>query len=299
MDGYTRLLSADYFAAPGQSVAVVSMPVQQNVGVHVHEFAELTLITGGSAMHLTGAGRYPVAAGDVYFIPPEHAHGLAEATGLSLVNILFLPELLPPRDEELTRMPGFQALFESEPRYRDAQGFVGHLRLSPTAREHVLAIVRELENEVEAGRPGGRVIVHALLTQIVVSLARCYGGDNVSSDGRRLLAIQKAIRLIEEDKRVGLGLDGLAARVGMSASTFKRTFRSITGMAFTDFRQNTRMARACHLLRNTEKTITEIAMEAGFTDSNYFARQFRLRMGTTPREWRRLEQESPYFTPAW
>ena len=49
------------------------------------------------------------------------------------------------------------------------------------------------------------------------------------------------------------------------------------------------MARACHLMRDTGQTVTEAALTAGFNDSNYFARQFRARMGRTPREWREAQ----------
>ncbi|MEN8255253.1 MAG: AraC family transcriptional regulator [Verrucomicrobiota bacterium] len=40
------------------------------------------------------------------------------------------------------------------------------------------------------------------------------------------------------------------------------------------------------LLRGTDLSITEIAMEFGFGDSNYFARQFRRALGESPRSFR-------------
>jgi len=40
------------------------------------------------------------------------------------------------------------------------------------------------------------------------------------------------------------------------------------------------------LLRSTDLSITEIAMEVGFSDSNYFARQFRRALGESPRSFR-------------
>jgi len=72
----------------------------------------------------------------------------------------------------------------------------------------------------------------------------------------------------------------------MSLSTFKRAFKAVTGTSPIDYLLQTRLARACHLLRDTDKTVTEAALAAGFSDGNYFARQFRARMGCTPREWR-------------
>lgn len=280
-----RLRVADYFHVPELPVVVCSMPNQGALALHRHEFAELTIIAAGTASHVTAEGRYPIAAGDVFFVPPEQPHGFADARGLSLVNVLFLPKSLPDIPEEVTRMPGWQALFESEPRYRDAQGFAGHLRLPPEELERVSTLVRELEGETKTYVPGGTTLVEALFMQVAVRLARSYGA-HVSPAGRRLLAVQKSIRHIEDGHADAIELGTLARKAGMSLSTFKRTFKSVTGTSPIDYLLQTRLARACHLLRDADRTVTEAALAAGFNDSNYFARQFRKRMGRTPREWR-------------
>jgi AraC-like DNA-binding protein len=101
-----------------------------------------------------------------------------------------------------------------------------------------------------------------------------------------LLAVQKTSRHIETHHTEAVGLDTLARKAGMSLSTFKRAFKAVTGTSPIDYLLRVRLARACHLLRDADRTVTEAALAAGFNDSNYFARQFRLRMGKTPREWR-------------
>lgn len=281
-----RLRVADYFYVPELPVAVLSMPEQGVMAVHRHEFSELTLITAGSAAHVTAQGRYPIAAGDVFYIPPEQPHGFADVRGLSLVNVLFLPKRLPEIPDEVRSMPGWRALFESEPKYRDAQGFAGHLRLPPEELERVATLVRELDAETKRYAPGATVLVEALFTQLAVRLARSYGA-HASPAGRRLLAVQKAIRHIEEKHAEAVELNVLAKKAGMSLSTFKRAFKSVTGTSPIEYLLQTRLARACHLLREADTTVTEAALAAGFNDGNYFARQFRARMGCTPGEWRK------------
>ena len=51
-----------------------------------------------------------------------------------------------------------------------------------------------------------------------------------------------------------------------------------------------RMLHACELLRETSAAIGEIADQVGFQDSNYFARQFKQVIGTTPTQYRRRMQ---------
>ncbi|MEO0055853.1 MAG: hypothetical protein RLZZ50_1800, partial [Verrucomicrobiota bacterium] len=91
-----RLRVAEFFHVPELPVAVVLMPAQGAFPLHRHEFAELVIVAGGSASHLTSHGCYPIAAGDVFFIPSDQPHGFAEVHGLSLCNVLFMPSRLSP-----------------------------------------------------------------------------------------------------------------------------------------------------------------------------------------------------------
>ena len=58
------------------------------------------------------------------------------------------------------------------------------------------------------------------------------------------------------------------------------------GQAPIDYLIERRLGAAMRLLRETDRPITDIALETGFSDSNYFARQFRRRTGTTPSAFR-------------
>jgi len=283
-----HLRVADFFHHPQLAVAVWAESSQASFPPHRHEFAELVIVRAGTGSHLTAQGGYPIAAGDVFFIPPEQAHGYADVRGLSLCNVLFLPDRVDAPGEELRALPGYQALFESEPRYRDAQGFAGHLRLPPDELERVSALLRELQEETSRYAPGGATLVEALFRQLLVRLARGYGA-HASPGARRLLAVQRAARHIEANLERAISLAELAREAKMSPTSFKRAFREVTGTSPIDYVLQTRLARACHLLRDPERNVTEAALEAGFNDSNYFARQFRRRMGCTPREWRARE----------
>jgi transcriptional regulator GlxA family with amidase domain len=47
-----------------------------------------------------------------------------------------------------------------------------------------------------------------------------------------------------------------------------------------------RIKRACQLLRQTEKTVSEVAYACGFTDPKYFSRIFKQSIGQAPTEYR-------------
>ena len=72
----------------------------------------------------------------------------------------------------------------------------------------------------------------------------------------------------------------------MSRSNLMRVFRAATGQSPIEYLLRLRIQKAMALLRNTDLTITEIAMEVGFNDSNYFTRQFKRVQGSSPTRFR-------------
>ena len=63
-------------------------------------------------------------------------------------------------------------------------------------------------------------------------------------------------------------------------------FRKINGASLSEFTVNCRMEKVIEELVNTDKTITDIAFSAGFTNINSFNRLFRNRYNMTPKEFR-------------
>jgi len=73
----------------------------------------------------------------------------------------------------------------------------------------------------------------------------------------------------------------------MSESSLLSTFKEATGQSPIDYLIHLRIQRAAELLCRSVQSISEIAFAVGFEDSNYFSRQFRQTMHTSPREYRR------------
>ena len=72
----------------------------------------------------------------------------------------------------------------------------------------------------------------------------------------------------------------------MSRRSFLRAFQAATGTSPLAWLISQRIHRACQVLRHTDRSITEIAFDVGFNDSNYFTRQFRKVTGFSPRAYR-------------
>ena len=78
-----------------------------------------------------------------------------------------------------------------------------------------------------------------------------------------------------------------AARIAhVTPAAFSRYFRREVGKTFTRYVNDVRCSEACLMLRLTGRPVAAVARECGYTTLSHFNRQFRLRHGMTPREFR-------------
>jgi AraC family transcriptional regulator of arabinose operon len=73
-----------------------------------------------------------------------------------------------------------------------------------------------------------------------------------------------------------------AAMSRLSGSHFAALFKSRIGYPALQYQTQLRMARALELLDTTDQSIAAVAAATGYTDSFYFARQFKKVHGVTP-----------------
>jgi len=102
----------------------------------------------------------------------------------------------------------------------------------------------------------------------------------------KLINIERAIDHLQHHFAEDLVLAALAQQVGLSYRNFHRLFQRATGHPPASYLRHLRLTRAAKLLQTTDKSITDIALACGFTDSSYFARSFRQEIGVAPREFR-------------
>ncbi len=87
------------------------------------------------------------------------------------------------------------------------------------------------------------------------------------------------------DKEMGnpdMNVDGIAARMGLERSQFYRKIKALTNFSPVELIRTLRLKHARLLLTTTEKSISEIAYETGFSTPAYFTKCYREAYGETP-----------------
>jgi len=229
---------------------------------------------------------YRLSAGDVFVIPKGRIHEYRETDHLGCYNIYFDNKQLDLKKWDAGLLAGYHALFLIEPVYRKKGNFNSRLRLSQDQLIRVWALIELLDQELEGGHPGFRLMAMARFMEIVCLLSRYYG-ETTEENSRKVLRVAEAISHMEAHFTEQVPIDDLAEMAHMSGRNFHRVFLDATGKTPSAYLIGLRIMKATHQLEFSEKNITEIAFECGFTDSNYFARQFRKLMNESPAGFRR------------
>lgn len=139
----------------------------------------------------------------------------------------------------------------------------------------------------EGGVGNHEMILQSIILEIIYTLAadakRITAHAHTKSNN--YTAIEKSIAYIKENPTENLSLDRLAATAGFSKVYFHNCFKASTGQTLHAYVETQRMKMAANMLVSTNKTLTEIAYECGFSSQSYFSYAFKRKTGLTPREY--------------
>lgn len=102
-------------------------------------------------------------------------------------------------------------------------------------------------------------------------------------------SVQRAIDYMEEHLDEELDLSSIAEEAYMSVAQLYRVFYALTGHPVKDYVRKRRMSVAANHLRNTNRTVEELAWESGFESYHSFAKVFKKIVGMTPAAYRNAD----------
>jgi AraC family transcriptional regulator len=137
---------------------------------------------------------------------------------------------------------------------------------------------------------GESIDVDALAVEVAGALLRALHGRTAPEPAARtadLDRVRAAMAMLDDrcDERWSLGT--VARAVGSSPFHFARLFRRVTGVSPHQYLLDARLRRAAALLLDTDRTVTDIALDVGFDDLSNFVRTFQKRIGRPPGRFRR------------
>lgn len=262
---------------------------------HAHDFCELAVVTGGNGMQSLEGTDFPITAGDVFLLQGRQRHYFHDRDQLELYNVMYNPALLELPENELRRIPGYCAMFLLEPTYRRHHRFASRLHLRRIALAHAQQLVSRMDDEARKKTAGFEAALRALLMELIVFLSRAYT-ESDTTEAHALLRVGKIIGALESDYAAPWTVNDLLSIAHMSRSHFMRVFRRATGQTPIEYLIRLRLQKAMEFLRQSDRSITDIAIDVGFNDSNYFTRQFKAASGLSPTQYRNANRADIWKT---
>jgi two-component system response regulator YesN len=99
--------------------------------------------------------------------------------------------------------------------------------------------------------------------------------------------IAEAMSHIDDNFRQDISLESVAACISISTGHLSRLFKQETGVNFLQYLTKRRLEYAKQIITQTDRSMLEIAIDAGFSEQNYFGKVFKRYTGQTPLEYKR------------
>jgi AraC family transcriptional regulator len=144
-------------------------------------------------------------------------------------------------------------------------------------------LARRLLAEVTAPDECAGIAAEALLLELLVQLARMPWTDTPPREEW----LRRADEIVHDTFRSGTSVSSIAAAVGVHPTTLARAYRRAYGCTVGERARSLRLDHAARGLLDAHRTLSRVAMDAGFYDQSHFTRAFQRQFRMTPLQYRR------------
>lgn len=275
---------------PGDKIPIYIEYVEKGThpenAFHDHDFTEIVVVLSGRAVHVAENSFEPISGGDILVLYPGYRHAYRDTGDLEIVNLTYGALKLPVPFYDARDLPLFSCFFPDPSAPSNIQSKakpVAHLSDIDLAEASLL--IRRLADELSGNRRGSFFSAMGIFMEVLSKLSRT--GTSEALPARWEFKIAETIQFMNLHFKEDLEINGLARRSNMSERSFYRYFRQTLGCTPHEYILNRRIQESVVLLERTDKTITEIANECGFYDSNHFTRKFSETEGVSPGNFRK------------
>ncbi len=238
---------------------------------HIHDYHELYFLEDGQTTYFVGNSIYILNSGDFIFIPQGQLHQTDNSRYPLLERVLinFDDGFIFPECAEVLR-----ALMQSP-----------HVRLPQEQIPKFRKTVKMIEQEAMSEDKNNTLLLKLYISELLALISRHRKNDTVTDFGSAYRIAQETAKYISTNYKLPLSLGTLALRYSVSEGYLSKLFKKYTGMGINQYINISRVMAAKELLDSTDMSVTAVAYECGFNDSNYFSQVFKEIVGITPKKY--------------
>lgn len=260
--------------------------------VHSHNFIEIAYVSSGKGIHIIGDKQYTVTKGDLFIINYDVTHEFRSIPEfkdgpLVIYNCIFKSEFLDKSlissrcFSDISHIFLFNSFFEEETAGND-------IKLLGKDNIEIEELYEKMYLLYQMKTYGYQELLRAYLMELLVKIFILYRQSESSENREREKTyFDNVILFMKEHYKQDIKLDDLAAMAFLSRNYFCSSFKECTGVTVLEFIQKRRIEEACHLLKNKNRKLIEVAEAVGYRDLKFFSKVFKKITGKTPSEYRK------------
>lgn len=163
------------------------------------------------------------------------------------------------------------------------------LRFEESTQTKIISILDEMEQEWNTYNAYSELLLKGLLNQLIILCLRerIISGSHILSLEKKHDCLADAIKYIKTHLSESPSLEETARSINISASYLSKIFINNLNTSYSAFVLNEKLTLAGKLLTETKLSMSDIALEAGFSGSAYFSDCFKRSTGLSPLSFRK------------
>ena len=230
-------------------------------------------IEKGFGSIVTNEKSYPLKPGVLCFIGAEKYHYTMPENPVDYVRSkVFVPS------KDLQKILSF---FSYEAASLFSEDNIVFSEIPHTAEKEIEGIFREINSQKDTQYFGANLISN--FAKLLIEIHK----NSKPAVAPPSYFISRAIEYINTNLTERITIDGICEEIHVSKYHFCREFKKVTGFTVMDYILKTRIIIAKSLLRETDKSISEISETCGFSSISYFCRIFKSATSYSPLQYRK------------
>ncbi len=272
-------------------VIIYPHPISGHMGMHRHDFFELAYVYRGNCRMCVDSSPVEMSAGDLCLLNLQARHTIevGDIKENIIFNILATPAFFNSIYFRLAYLPNSDYLFDFFLRSMENQRIKDNYVLFRNAKDSShLDLIEHVIYESYGKKLYKNEMLGFLFSSLLIELARAYG-TTLDASSRLELKKYKITEITDYiyEHYNSITLKVLAESFNYSCAYLSTIIKKYSGNSFSELLHAFRFVKACQLLTETDKSVSEIIELVGCSNPTWFTKKFKEQYAMSPSAYRR------------